>query len=101
MLCFDLGTTRDIKKIRLYVYPMTSSQWCFFQLYISDDLLDWGSPVLSSSSLMDGEYGAEWVQRSFGETSGRYLWLTLIDTEHDDDYIAGAEFEVYVKVVGS
>ena len=98
---FDLGTTRDIKKIRLYVYPMTSSQWCFFQLYISDDLLDWGSPVLSSSSLMDGEYGAEWVQRSFGETSGRYLWLTLIDTEHDDDYIAGAEFEVYVKVVGS
>lgn len=100
-IVLDLGESKTVRKIRLYVYPdQSQSQWCFFQAYLSDDLEDWGSPVISSGNLVRGDLGAGWEEQNFStEKSGRYLWLTLIDTQDIVDHVMGAEIEVYVKVI--
>lgn len=95
---FDLGETKYVTKVRLYVYDMTSSQWGLVGVYVSDDPTSWGISVLSPGSFKDGELGAEWVEQTLiAPKSGRYIKLTSIYTDHLEDYVVGAEFEVYAS----
>lgn len=95
---FDLGETKYVTKIRLYVYDMTSSQWGLVEVYISDDPDNWGASVLPLGSFKDGELGAEWVEQTLTTPkSGRYIKLTSIYTDHLTDNVVGAEFEVYAS----
>ncbi|GAF97109.1 unnamed protein product, partial [marine sediment metagenome] len=45
-----------------------------------------------------GEFEPEWIEQALTiPKAGRYLMLYMIDTEDPDDWIMGAEFEVYAS----
>lgn len=97
-IILDMGVSRTVEKIRLYVYNLGASQWYSVDVWVSDDPTSWPGPAAEwAVDLTDGVYGAAWVEDTlYNAQKGRYIRLRQIATLAGSGYILGAEFEAYL-----
>lgn len=97
-IVFDMGETMDISKIKLYQSWWSSYQWggsSGIEVYVSDDLSNWGSPVwtgtLDSSGWREsGEFSAEgrYVKLySKSSSSSQRMYEIEIERVHDEQSV--------------
>ena len=102
-IVLDLGESKYVEKVRLFVHSHPTSQWRFCDVYLSDSPTHFGSLPAGSVCFLGAEYESEWVEADLAEyappdvKTGRYMKLSNIDTEDVYGYIQGAEFWVYAS----
>ena len=92
----DLGETKLIEKIRLYIKDYDQDKWTGVDVYVSDDLGNWGEAVATNLSFTTE---SSWNERDITPKQGRYIKCADIDTQAGDNCLYGRQFQVYAGPV--
>ena len=102
-IILNLGETKYVSKVRLFVSSHPTSQWRYCEIFLSDDPTSFPSLPGGYATFMGGAYEGEWVEQSLAAAAppelktGQYLKIAAIDTTDVYNYIQGAEFWVYAS----
>ena len=102
-IVLDLGETKYVGKVRLFVSSHPTSQWRYCEIFLSNSPTYFGSLPGGYATFMGAAHESEWVEQSLAEfappelKTGQYLKIAAIDTTDVYNYIQGAEFWVYAS----
>jgi len=93
-----MGSAEDIREIRIWAVDSVYSSWDGVDIYVSQDVVNWGTAVAANVSI-DGDN--EWVSVDIADKYGRYVRLQNIDTEAVLGELRGYEFQALIPTSSS
>lgn len=96
-IIIDLGVSRVVEQIRVYLKVAAACKWDVVDVYVSDDPEDWGAAVAMGLSLTTIN---SWNERDVTDKTGRYIKLESIDTQASTgNSCYGYEFEALTSAL--
>jgi hypothetical protein len=89
-----MGRVGNIRQIRVWVGETGASDWDGVYVYVSEDAITWGDPVIVLVSLAGYN---EWSAGDIDNKDGRYIKLEHIETRHGGELLQGYEFEAFIR----
>lgn len=93
-IVLDLGESREVTGVRLYVGSFQDARWAHVNVHVSETAGDWGDAVGTDLYFSSTN---SWNERSLTPKQGRYFRFSHIDTYNSHDLLRGHEAEVEVE----